>query len=134
MIFSDTERRIYPYKRNGVAMKGDPLALLRRFTAYMGGENKMAEVMTMAREGPDIPACQAFDTLQRATCETFKLGQPYDDATGEGVMEDEWYPLFLDFMDWLKKNDLVEELSPTSSAASLASSSQGPSATKTSAA
>jgi hypothetical protein len=132
-MFTEAERRIFSYKSQGRDLKGDPIALLNRFIRFLGGDEKMAETMEAAHSGPPEEGCAALVQLQKATCFAFDLGQPWDPLTGQGVQEDEWFPVYCDFFEWLKKNETISATTQTSSEPS-ASPAPGKSPTKTTAA
>jgi hypothetical protein len=115
MIFNDKDRSIYPFMRNGKQVYGDPVALLRKLTACLGGEDGMDQTITQAQDGPPEVAFKAMDAIRNATCVAFGLGEPFNEETGKGVTEEEWLDVYAGFMEWLKKNATTDENWPTSS-------------------
>ena len=82
---------------DGKKRHGDPTALLRRLHSYCYGDfNQLADECESHQ--PET-AFAANERLAKAVCQTFHLGQPWDEATGVGVLEGHWREVLAAFLD-----------------------------------
>lgn len=118
------DRKIFPYQRSGQPAFGDPLALRRRLTALLQGE--VDQVLQDSHSKEASLALPAVERLRWAVCEAFELGQPFDSTTGQGVLEEEWMGVLSAYTEWLEKNALSVENSPTPAPSTVSESSAVP--------
>jgi hypothetical protein len=81
----------------GKQRHGDPTALLRRLHLYCNGDYN--ELLAQSESEKPETALPASQRLAKAVCQAFHLGEPWDDETGEGVLEDHWRGVLGRFLD-----------------------------------
>jgi hypothetical protein len=91
---------------------GDPLRIRRRFYNKLDGNPKAVIEQTKSPVTEDRD--EAHEKLNEALVYAFDL-QPFDPATGEGVLEEDLRRLFKEFFDFLDAKKKRLETSPTSS-------------------
>jgi hypothetical protein len=100
-LFDPAERLIFPYRRRGGDVFGDPDEIGRRLDALLGDTNK---VLAGCHDVNPLVCLPSYELLGRATCEAFRLGEPFSEETGVGVTEREWLGVLNQFVEWREKN------------------------------
>jgi hypothetical protein len=102
---------IYEYVgADGLPRKGDPVELLRRLNSYCNGD-----VNELIDRGDDpLPeiSIPAGERLAQAACQAFRLGKPWDDVKGEGVLESVWRDRMEGLFEYLAKKETPPVASP----------------------
>lgn len=102
MFNGDGERGVYSYPLNGKMMFADPLLLQQRLDVLAGGSlNALLEKCQSQEYGIWEPSVQR---LAYAACTAFKLGLPFNEETGQGILYDVWVRQLNHFTEWLEKN------------------------------
>lgn len=105
-------RAIYRFESAGRVRHADPLVLHRRLTRLLGGDYE--GVLKNCHSPEDSLAELAYAKLARAVCTAFDLGEPFDPATGQGLLTEDWLPVFNAFVEWSEKNVPGPASTPTS--------------------
>jgi hypothetical protein len=85
---------------DGKEAAADPMRIRRSLSRLLGGQTaKVAADFN----GPDhVAAEMAYEKLRTAVCAAFNLGQPFDEATGQGITESAWLKIYNDFMGFME--------------------------------
>jgi hypothetical protein len=95
----------------GKQRHGDPTALLRRLHCYSHGDYN--ELLEECEAKEPETAFAANERLARAVCQTFHLGKPWNEETGEGVLEGRWREVLSAFLDHPEVSPPSGEAAPT---------------------
>lgn len=116
----------YPWTDGAsVQRKGDPLNLLRRLNVG-SPKGDLNVLLDMAESPEETEAIAAAEALAALVCRVFRLGSPWNEEKGEGVMEADWRPILDGFLSHLEKNGLPAGGEPTSQPSSAPESSASP--------
>lgn len=115
-MWTDQERRIFgPYFDGKASVHADPMAVDRRLKKALGGD--VNAVLQRYRSDCEMEALDATDLIVLAAYVAFDL-QPFDKATGAGVVETEAVDILFRFFDWTEKKNASGETPPTLPASS----------------
>jgi hypothetical protein len=111
-MFTDAERQsVFSYSWRGKSVFVDPLLMLRNLDLLAGGSlNDLLRKVNSPEYGIAEPATMR---LAYAVCVAFKLGQPFNPETGQGIQYGEWIPVLNEFTDWLDAKKKQVPNSPT---------------------
>lgn len=102
-MFTDDERRIFPYWNGEAAVCGDPLAVRRRLTLALQGGGVNA-LLQEANGADELAAAAATGRLVDAVRQAFEMA-PFDPATGRGATEEDCRRALRSFSDFLEKKN-----------------------------
>ena len=107
MIYSEKDRQVFgPYFDGQQSRYGDPLAINRRLTAALGGDQS-----AIAKYHADPQAQEAVLRAARIALELV----PFDPATGSGALDIDAETALRSFLEFLEGNGSRAGKSPTSS-------------------
>jgi hypothetical protein len=107
----------------GKQRHGDPVALSRRLHSYCNGD--FNELAAECESDQPETAFVANARLARAVCQTFRLGTPWNDETGQGVLESRWREVLTAFMDHPEVTTAPAESAPPTEASTETQSHHG---------
>jgi hypothetical protein len=111
-MFTAADKQIFgPYWNGQANVFADPVAVRRRFQAILKGDGN--SVLRAFRSDNPAESIPAGERLAAAVCAAFGLGNPFDPATGTGVLEAVWRPCLVQFLDWMDEKKKPSENSPT---------------------
>lgn len=100
-MFSEDERRIFPYHDGAVQRYGDPVRMHRKLTVALEGD--VNRWLVDASSGDLHLVDQAKDRLVAAVRSAFEMA-PFDPDSGRGAVEADCWAALNSFLEWSEKN------------------------------
>jgi hypothetical protein len=108
-MYTEQEKKIFPYFDGAARVFGDPVTIRRRLTGFLDG-NPNAVVDACNSTDP-ATAMQADEKLLAAI--RFAFDMPFDRTTGTGATEDECFAAYDAFTAFMEQKKTSGEPTPT---------------------
>lgn len=110
-MFTQSDKKIFPYWNGRQEVYGDPMALHRRLTIALGGTPN--EVLKAAKSESPLENAHARERLIDAVREAFEM-VPFDKTEGAGALDEDCFQALRTLLEWTEKNASRAAASPRS--------------------
>src|ERR1700679_4142227 len=109
-MFTEEQKAVFSFTWRGKTTFVDPLLMLWELDNLAGGS--LQELLVKVNSPEYGIAAPAMQRLAYAVCIGFKLGQPFNPETGQGVQYGDWIDVLNGFTTWMESKKKTGSDSP----------------------